>query len=186
MKLTKFRSATPSAPTLSATPTQTTLPKEFDLTSLVPEKPAAFPSFPTIQDHLDHTSGVKAHPLMELTEAPPPKQQSLFQEMFGTRTDVLAQDSLEHPDRYDQETAAALAGIAGKRFETLTPAEHRLLSSAALDYMAAPRQKAPPTPVHKKAPPPTPQKMFDGGSLEDSRTPQVEGPGGALPAYWWV
>ena len=164
-------------------PTRPYVPFPSDLGTV--EAPS-FPRFPTLDQVLEHQSGQSPHPLLQLTETTPPSRPtSLFQGLLGGRLEVLVQDALDHPERYDAATREALADLgAGPR--TLSPADHRLLDSATLDYASFRPPQPAPRATSAPKPPPRKPSLLDDGDMPDGREPQVETPGGPMSAYWWV
>ncbi len=169
----------------------------FDATSSAPnflgpitpplvDQTPAFPKFPTVDQLLAHQEGTAPHPLLQLTATPPPSRpSSLFQGLLGGQLDVLVQDAADHPERYDDATRSALAALgAGNR--ELTPADHKLLDNATMDYAAFRPPKAPPRAPDAPKPPPRRPRLLDDGDMPDGREPQVETPGGVMSAYWWL
>ena len=148
-----------------------------------PVAPVAFQSFPTVDEILEHNTGGAPHPLLQLGTAPPRPSPSLFQGLLGGRLDVLMQDALEHPERYEDTTREALAALGTKKPEDLGPEEHAVLDRATLDF-ATYRPPAP-TPAPKLLAPKKTRLLDFDDALEDGRAPQVEEPGGALTPYWW-
>lgn len=167
-------------------PTAPRIPFPDDLGVVSPPAPPTFTQFPSQEQVMDHLSGRAPHPLLQLTETTPPSSHaSLFQGLLGGQRDVLVQDALDHPERYDEATREALAAL-GTDARELTPADHKLLDSATLDYAAfRPPRPTPRAPSAPKPPPRRP-KLLDDGDMPDGREPQVETPGGTMSAYWWV
>lgn len=166
----------------------------FDATASTPDYRAPIapalelPTFPTLDDILAHQEGTKAHPLVALSDMPTPPPQSIFQGLLGGRTELLVQDALDHPERYDEPMRNALAELGGKKPGELTAAQLQTLNRATLDF-AAYRPKARPAPAaipQSRTPPPKKPKLLEGGALEDGREPMVETAGGPMSAYWWV
>jgi hypothetical protein len=106
---------------------------------------------------------------------------------LGGRVDVLAQDALDHPDRYDERTRLLLADLGEKRDYQPNGDELKALDRATLDFAEArpPRPTTPPVlPQNARKPAQRPRELL-GGDF-DSREPTVEAPGGVLSAYWWL
>jgi hypothetical protein len=143
-------------------------------------------NLPRLPKAKDFLGDITAHPFFQFV-APPPKQptKTLFQELLGGRSEVLEQDALEHPDRYDEPVQVLLQELSTgtKKTESLSPVEHELLSRATIDfatYVPPPKAQVPRVPTRPK---PTPQLMDE--SFHDGREPQVEPPGGVMTNHWW-
>ena len=172
--------ATESAPDFLAPIT----PPELFPTAPVQFQP--FPKFPTLEEMLEHQKG-KPHPLLQLSEVPAPKPSSLFEGLLGGRTEVLLQDALDHPERYDDATRAALEALAA-RGGVATPEDRKLLDNATLDFAAFRPPRAAPLPVKPKPPAPKPKLLSDEDELRDGRAEPEGGEeaGSPLNGYWWV
>jgi hypothetical protein len=143
-------------------------------------------NFPSLDQVLVHPSS--PHPLLQLSETPPPSSVSLFQGLLGGRLEVLVQDSIDHPERYDEPTRLMLQELAAgaSKLEELTAAERGILDRATMDFAAyrppqAPKNAPKPQPPMKK-----PRLVEAADALEDGRAPQVEEPGGTMTPYWWL
>lgn len=159
----------------------------------MPEQPTfdSFPKFPSLQEVADHHHHHKVapHPLLRLTEAlPKAPAASLFQGLLGGKLDVLQEDALRNPDRYDERTRVLLADMGEKRDYQPTGDELRILDDATLDFASA-RPMHKPGPIlpqeMKKPAQQQPRRLFDDREL-DGREPTVETPGGTMSAYWWL
>jgi hypothetical protein len=156
-----------------------------DLTPVAPPTFVPFPKFPTWQEMQAGT-----HPLL-MSEQPTRREpQSLFQGLMGGNLPALVADSVDHPERYDQETQLFLSelGAGARQLSSLTASDRAHLDRAVLDFASyKPRHVPPP------APPPTPLARAGGSrpknpyeaGLEDDRAPQVEIPGNPMSSYWW-
>lgn len=143
-----------------------------------------FPKFPSVEQLLDHQNKVAPHPLLQLTEtAPPTSSPSIFQGLLGGRLEILTQDALDHPERYDDATKAALSELAAGTRKVEDAG--RLLDSATMDFAAfraPPARPAPAAPVRLARKP----ALLDT-EMPDSRTPPDElEPGNPMSAYWWL
>jgi hypothetical protein len=153
---------------------------------IVPElAPLVFPRFPSVEDLLQHAAGTQPHPLAQLADPPPRSEPtSLFDGFLGGQLEVLTQDALAHPERYDDHTRGFLDELAaGRKLETLSKGEKELLDRAVMDFAAFRPPKPPPAPPTQSKKPAPPRERSEP---LDERVPQVEMPGGTLPAYWWV
>lgn len=162
------------------------------IADIAPVAPPTFPKFPGLEEMQQHMRGELQHPLLQLSESAPPRQPaSLFQGMLGGNLPVLVQDSVDHPERYDEETRLFLSELgAGTRgLEGMTPEDKAHLDSAVLDFASfKPPHRPPP------APPPQPFARARGTvhespyepAFDDGRAPQVEAPGQTMSSYWWV
>jgi hypothetical protein len=170
--------------------TAPSLRKPFDATMSSPDFRAPIAvlpelSFPSPAQILAHP--VNPHPLLQLTEASPPSRPaSLFEGLLGGRVEVLVQDAVDHPERYDEPTRAALQALGARGAGALSPAEQSVLNQATMDFAA---YRPPPTP--KNAPKPLapvkkPRLIEAADELTDGRAPQVETPGGTMTPYWWL
>ena len=147
---------------------------------------AAFPRFPNVQEILDHQAGVAPNQLMQLTDTPrPASSPSIFQALLGGRVEVLVQDALDNPSRYDADVRAALLGMVSKKPEERTPADLHALNEATLDFAAFRSPRQAPAAAPKPAPVKKPQLM-ETETPYDNRAPQGEEPGGVMSSYWWL
>jgi hypothetical protein len=148
-----------------------------------------FPQFPTVEQMLEHQYGLKKHPLLQLSESPPPsKPASLFQGLLGGNLDVLVQDVLAHPERYEPQTQQMLweLGAGTRALSALSPADQAVLDRATLDFAAYRKPQAPPTAPKPQPPTRRPRLVEAQNELGDGRAPQVEMPGGPMTPYWWL
>ena len=146
-----------------------------------PDPFLTLPKFPTVEDLL---SG-KPHPLIQLSETQPPRDTPLFQALLGGRLEVLQQDALYNPERYDEATRHLLMelSVGSKAMTTLDAGDQTTLDRATVDYA----QFRPPAGKKPKPPSaPRPKAVAVQDELGDGRAPQVETPGGTMSAYWWV
>lgn len=183
MKPSSSASRKPSSVTQSAPSSHAlTMPALPSLPKLMPE---TFPHFPTVAAILEHQAGRAVHPLVQLSDSMPRMTTSLFQGLLGGRVEVLVQDALDNPERYDEATRTALAELASHK-GALTQEQQAMLDNAVLDFAAArPPARTPPV-LQRQAPPPRGRRSLDDGAMGDSRVPQVETPAGPMPAYWWI
>jgi hypothetical protein len=142
------------------------------------------PRLPKAKDLL--FDGGASHPFFQFVAPPtkaPPK--TLFQELLGGRTEVLQQDALEHPDRYEEPIQELLHNltVGTKKIETLSQEEQGALNRAVIDFATYKPPPAVPVPKAPYRPKPTPQLMDE--SFHDGKEPQVEPPGGVLTNHWW-
>jgi hypothetical protein len=146
-----------------------------------------FPKFPMLAEIQRHMRGEMQHPLLQLSEAGPPSEPaSLFQGMLGGNLLPLMQDSIDHPERYDDETQLFLNELAAGLRKAETPEDKARLDAATLDFASGGRQQPKPRPP---APPPKPRAAAVdpyAPGLDDGRAPQVETAGGPMSAYWWA
>jgi hypothetical protein len=162
------------------------------IADLAPTAPPAFPQFPMLEEMQRHMRGERQHPLLQLSETAPPREPtSLFQGMLGGNLPVLVQDSIDHPERYDEETQLFLSELAAgtRKLEGMGPEDKAHLDRAVLDFASyKPRHRPPP------APPPQPfararatvhENPYEP-AFDDGRAPQVEAPGQTMSSYWWV
>lgn len=151
----------------------------------VPTSPALafepFPRFPSVDDLLRHQSGAQAHPLVRLSDTQPPPQTSLFRGLLGGRADVILQDALVNPERYDQDTLESLRALIGKA--QFSEEDEQLLSRALIDFEHGRRPKQPPRPAPTRAPA---RKKIDFSPMADGREPMADVPGAVQDAYWWL
>ncbi len=160
------------------------VPNFRDPIAVAPELPSL--SFPSVEQILAHP--VNPHPLLRLADTPPPSSPSLFQGLLGGRLDVLVQDAVDHPERYDEATQLALQELTAgtRKLEAMTPAERSILDRATMDFAA---YRPPPAPKNAPKPQPPgrkPRLVVAADELEDGRAPQVEEPGGTMTPYWWL
>jgi hypothetical protein len=147
--------------------------------------PLSFPSFDQI---LRHQAGVAPHPLLQLSDIPPPRTPTLFEGLLGGKLEVLTQDAVDHPDRYDEPTRTLLAelGASVKRLEGLTPADRAALDRATLDFAAYRPPRRAQEPVRARPRPARRPALLTQEAPSDGRAPQVETPGGVMTPYWWL
>jgi hypothetical protein len=146
-------------------------------------------AFPTVQDILQHQAGTQKHPLLQLSETPPPSEPtSLFRGMLGGNVDLLVQDAAAHPEGYEPGELALINELAtgARKLRELSPAELNVLDRATVGFASY----RPPKPAPEKPKPPAPAKrprlVEEANELQDGRAPQVETPGGPMTAYWWL
>lgn len=165
---------------ISATLTQET-PK-LSLESFLPKVPQVLPPEPP-----------KPPALFELVD-PPTSPSSmdrpsggLFQELLQGRPEAMYLDSLDSPDKYDEDLRKLLSELVstGRRpsFE-----EHKKLDAAVLTFMEAPRAKAapPPKPALPKKLPEFKRPEFTGGDEEVPGPEPALGSGGNPRPFWWL
>lgn len=168
----------------------------FDPTASVPDFRAPIApevyaplEFPTVEQLLQHASGEKLHPLVQLTETKPLNEPTVFDGILGGNLDVLVQDAQRDPERYSPQERALLEELASeqKNVKALERSDGQMLTQAVMSFTAVRRPKPKAQPV--KPPPPKVQKpvlMMSEDELRDGREPQVEMPGGAMTPYWWA
>jgi hypothetical protein len=145
-------------------------------------------SFPTVQDILQHRAGTQKHPLLQLSETPPPSEPtSLFRGMLGGNVELLVQDAATHPESYEPLEQQLLAELAtgARKVSELSPAELNVLDRATLGFAAY----RPKTPAEKPKPQPParrPRLVEAANELQDGRAPQVETAGGPMTPFWWL
>lgn len=186
MKQNENKSSRPFSATESAPNYLGRIVPKVSLDPVAPPEPLTFPTFPSIDELLKHEAGTQPHPLLKLTDTPPPSPTSLFDGLLGGRPEVLLQDALANPTRYEPATREALAALGGKRSTELTPEDRRILNLATIDYASVRPRYAAPTKAGVPRPPAQKPKSLDQDSLGDGRAPQVETPGGTMSAYWWL
>lgn len=99
----------------------------------------------------------------------------MFEVLIGDPR-ILHVDALEHPDKYKEETTGLLEEvIQGRKLDSLSAEEQKLLDEAVLDFHQAPAQKKQPGVVVKK------EVKTQSASRDDYDSPEAE-----LPAYWWL
>lgn len=136
------------------------------------------PKFPTFAE------------LAQVVTTPPPIQKSgLFQQLLGGQTQVLWQDLLKDPDKYEPEVQQLLQEILSgqKSLQALMPEENQLLDRATLDFAQASK-----TPQPEKDRPPRSQageELPDKAIMREAEEgPPLPIPTGAdgLDAFWWL
>lgn len=165
-------------------PTSSTLTQEtpkLSLESFLPKVPQVLPPEPP-----------KPPSLFELVEQPSSTGRpsvGLFQELLQGRPEAIYLDSLENPDKYDEDLRQLLSELVstGRRpsFE-----EHKKLDAAVLTFMEAPRAKAAPPPkpaLPKKLPEFKRPDFVDSDVGEEVPGPEPTlGSGGNPRPFWWL
>jgi len=125
----------------------------------------------------------------EATGAPPPKSEKGIFETYLGRLDLLHQDMLDHPEKYEgSPTVALVESLVQRGFHNLpdvyaavNPEEKRLLDQATLLWAAKAPEK-PPEPVS------TTPTLYNSSVVQQPSEPvptPMELPEGAEP-YWWL
>jgi len=156
-------------------------------TKLEPLPELTFPKFPTVEELLQHEAGTSRHPLLQLTDVPPPPERSLFQDLLGGRLEILTQDALDNPDRYEEGTRSLLTELmnGAKKREQLSPAEQRLLNRATIDFATyqPEKPKAGVAPPKQKT---TPKLLSLDVVMPETPKAEPVDPDMPAPAYWWL
>ena len=145
-------------------------------------------AYPTVQEILQHQAGTHRHPLLQLSETPPPSEPtSLFRGMLGGNVDLLTQHAAQNPDSYEplEQQLLAELGAGTRKVSELSPAELNVLDRATVGY-ASYRPKPAPEKPKPKPPAKRPRLVEEANELQDGRAPTVETPGGTMTAYWWL
>ncbi len=149
-------------------------------------QPVTFPRFPTLSGLLEQPN---THPFLQLAPGPAPTPtESLFQGLLQGKWLPLYQDSLDHPERYDENTKTLLTELAAgtRKLEGLTSEDKKQLDLATLDFAAyvPPKQQQPKQASVRRAI--TPKLMDDAVYDAGTKTPDFEPPGSPLSSYWWL
>ena len=124
------------------------------------------PTFPTMEELIEEQQR------LSLGSVPSPK--SLYEVLVGS-PEVLYQESLDDPEKFDQQTQVLLEQMMrGKRFTELNPKEIELLNKATIEYAQTPPSRK------KEASVPSPNKV-EAVSVVEEDTAESE-----LPPYWWL
>lgn len=145
--------------------------------SLAPLPPAP-PRFPSVAELVAEQ--------LQMSSSSAPKS-GLFHELLLSHPEALYQDSLEHPDKYEEDLRALLSELVSTRRQPSSE-ERKRLDAAVLDFMSVNRPK------HQSPSPSLPRKMPE--LRRPSFTEQDEkGLPGAEPdaqmagqprAFWWL
>ena len=140
------------------------------LTDLLPASIHA-PRFPTFAELVQEDA--------EAEPASPRRDKGLFEALIGN-PEVLINDSISHPNRYDQEEIALLYSlVSGKeKLQDLAPAAREMLDRATLNYAQPYRERKP-------VPPPQSVKLAEfaqEGSASTDSGFDISG----LNSYWWL
>lgn len=120
------------------------------------------------------------------------RPRGLYQELLFSRPEAMYQDSLDHPEKYQESVRNLLRSLVSSGREP-GPAERKQLDAAVLDFSYAPRAK--PTATKRTvAKAPLPRKMPEFPSTNFPGTSvNAESPdeGRAIPAgepkpFWWL
>jgi hypothetical protein len=114
------------------------------------------------------------------TVANEPKPTGLFSAMVGD-PDVLYQDLLDNPSRYEEGVSSLLLGLTSgeRRISDISKQEMELLDRAVLDLGQPRRDK--PKPKPEVAP-----KRMAARPTPVAQPPKVPGSNTDLPPYWWL
>lgn len=119
------------------------------------------------------------------SESPEPVQpQGLFNGLMRGHVEILAQDILDHPERYSPEALTLVQQILErqKSLETLAPSERSVLDRATLDFATF----VPPSVKHERKPPPPKPRVRTQVAAVEEPVPGVDVPVTEMPAYWWL
>jgi hypothetical protein len=108
----------------------------------------------------------------------PEARKGLFETLIGN-PEILIDDSIKHPHRYEAETTELLYALSSgrKKLSELTPAAQELLDHATLEYAQPYRER-------KVVPPPQRVKTAEDQDVAASTDSGFDIHG--LGAYWWL
>lgn len=141
--------------------------------------------FPTVDDLLAQAAnGFSLHPILQLTNPPPPRPEGLFEDLLRSDPSALAQDALDHPDRYADEARALLTELVQSP-RRVSAEERRVLDRATLD-LAEYRPPTLPASAPKKRPVEgAPRRQTVEQVVDPLPVPGIDIPEDAAP-FWWL
>lgn len=158
----------------------------------LPEGLSPLPSLPTLPKLLEFPLSLSA---LEPTEQSPPTSTGLFLSLLRDPA-VLYRDYLDHPEKYDEQTAQLLMELISrtKTLETLTPEDMELLNKATMNF-AQPTRPLPKKQSNERYSASVQQTSSESKEEEDEvewhgpnmRLPPMEIPVDipTVPTKWW-